>query len=180
MTTTFDALGFDPAPGELSRIEAIAQRYRRAGDQLRYARDAMAGPQIWRGEASEAFARRVDTLREDLDTAAWSMSQAAAALIDWHADLGELQRLARELELTARAARDNDASDELDAIRDAARRLAQQHDDAAHRIARLLGRASATDDLGRYWVPRDLSRGAAGADPVAVALSNAIAEECGT
>lgn len=178
--TTFDALGFDPAPGELSRIESIAQRYRRAGDQLRYARDAMAGPHTWRGRASEAFARHVDELREDLGTAAWSMSQAAAALTDWHADLSELQRRARELELAARAARDHGAADELDAIRDAARRLAQQHDDAAHRIAGLLGRASAADDLNRYWVPRDLSRGAAGADPVAVALSNAIAEECGT
>jgi len=172
--TTFDALRFDPAPGDLGQIEASAQQYRRVGDQLRYARDAMSVPGTWRGAASEAFARQADELRERLDAAAWSMSQAAAALTEWHDELADLQRQARKLELEARD------TDDLDAIRDAARRLAQQHDDAAHRVAGLLGRASAADDLDRYWVPRDLSRGAAGADPVAVALSNAIAEECGT
>ncbi|MPY77190.1 MAG: hypothetical protein GEV04_01595 [Actinophytocola sp.] len=110
MTRTFDALGFDPAPGEFGRVDARAERYQRVSDQLRFARDAITSivnqTGIWEGEASEAFARRVGDLPEYFDAATRSMSRAAAALTDWHAELGELRRRAWELELRARTARD--------------------------------------------------------------------------
>ncbi|WP_051399594.1 putative T7SS-secreted protein [Haloechinothrix halophila] len=110
MTRAFDALGFDPAPGELGRVDASAEQYQRASAQLGLARDAIISivnqTGIWEGEASEAFARRVGDLPEYLDTATHSMSRAAAALADWHTELSELRRRAWELELRAREARD--------------------------------------------------------------------------
>lgn len=110
MTRAFDALGFDPAPGELGRVDASAEQYQRVSAQLGFARDAITSivnqTGIWESEASEAFARRVGDLPEYLDTATRSMSQAAAALADWHTELSELRRRAWELELRAREARD--------------------------------------------------------------------------
>lgn len=141
MTRGFDALGFDPAPGGLGQVEASAERYRRASERLGLARDAMAAlvqPAPWDGDASEACARRVADLREYLDSAARSMSQAAAALTDWHGELSEFQRRAWELELQAR-----DADVEVVA---AAERLKRQHDEAAHRVAELLDTARDLDD----------------------------------
>ncbi len=141
MTRGFDALGFDPAPGDLGDVEASAERYRRAADRLGLARDAMAAlvqPATWDGDASEACARRVADLREYLDSAARSMSQAAAALTDWHAELSEFQRRAWELKLQARDA-------DVNAVT-AAERLKRQHDEAAHRVAGLLDKARGLDD----------------------------------
>lgn len=110
MTRAFDALGFDPAPGELGRVDASAEQYQRVGDRLGFVRDAITSiidqTGSWEGEASEAFARRVGDLPEYLDTATRSMSRAAAALADWHTELSESRRRAWELELRAREARD--------------------------------------------------------------------------
>lgn len=150
MTRGFDALGFDPAPGELGRVDASAERYERVSDRLAFARDAISSivdqAGIWEGEAGEAFVRRVDDLPEYLDAAMRSMSRAAVALADWHAELSELRRRAWELELQAREARDA----ELDVVFAAAERLRRQHDESARRVAGLLEKARdlAPDDLG--------------------------------
>ncbi|AXB43331.1 putative T7SS-secreted protein [Amycolatopsis albispora] len=104
----FGALGFDPAPGQPAVIGEIAEKYRVVGrdlaDALLAINQIVRQEGIWAGEGSEAFARRVGDLPEYLDTAARSMTQAAAALDDWHRDLTELQRRAVDLEAKARQA----------------------------------------------------------------------------
>ncbi len=138
MTRAFDALGFDPAPGDLGDVEASVEQYRRASDRLGLARDAMTAlvHQIdaWDGEGCDAFARRVADLPDYLDGVARSMSRAAAALADWHGELSELRRRAWELELQARDTKDDD-------VLVAAERLKQQHDEAAQQLAGLLDKS---------------------------------------
>lgn len=105
-----EAIGFDPAPGELERVGESAEQYRKVSEKLRSAKEAIdsivnqAG--IWEGEASEAFARRVGDLPEYLEKATESMSKASAALSEWSGSLGDMQRQARELEIQARRARE--------------------------------------------------------------------------
>lgn len=115
--TDFEALGFNPAPGELGRVDDSAEQYRRVSEQLRSARDAIESivnqTGVWEGEASEAFVRRVGDLPEYLGMATDSTSRAAQALSSWRDSLGDMQRNARELELDARRARN-----EAEAARD--------------------------------------------------------------
>ncbi|WP_246256991.1 putative T7SS-secreted protein [Amycolatopsis anabasis] len=104
----FRALGFDPAPGELGKVQEMADKYRTVGRDLAEAKQAIGDivqkKGVWQGEASEAFARRVGDLPDYLDHATNSMTQAAAALDKWQADLDQMQRFARELETKAREA----------------------------------------------------------------------------
>jgi hypothetical protein len=104
----FPALGFDPAPGDLDGIADLAGKYRAVGDDLTEADDSLRRivrkQGIWRGEASEAFARRIGPLPEYLDNAAKSMIRAADALEGWVQNLGDLQKRAADLEARAEAA----------------------------------------------------------------------------
>ena len=55
--TTYDALGFDPAPGDTSRGQELARRLRSATRALEQM-DAVVsgtGDQQWQGQAAEAF-----------------------------------------------------------------------------------------------------------------------------
>ncbi|TCP53118.1 hypothetical protein EV191_105181 [Tamaricihabitans halophyticus] len=104
----YPALGFDPAPGDLGQVSTVATKYGTVSRSLTSAdeslRDILNQRGIWQGEASEAFARKVDDLPRYLENAARSMSQAASALSQWQQDLSELQRRARELEQQAKQA----------------------------------------------------------------------------
>lgn len=147
-TVDYTALGFDPAPGELASVDASAEQYRVVADRLRRAMDAIESivdqSGVWEGEASEAFARRVDELPDYLGKATESMGRASKALADWSDALGDMQQRARELEIRARqarketeAARDNPAFElanqtftDPEALRAAQRAL----DEAARRL----------------------------------------------
>jgi hypothetical protein len=104
----FPALGFDPAPGELDGVTDLAGKYRVVSRDLAEAnvslREIVTNQGVWRGEASEAFTRRVGPLPGYLDGAAKSMGQAADALEAWSHDLGDLQKRAADLEARAEAA----------------------------------------------------------------------------
>lgn len=107
--TTFEALGFDPAPGDVGQVEELAARYHRVSARLGEALDALNAiaeqTDVWQGAAAEAFVARVDELPDYLDKAAESTSAAGNALGEWAAALAGLQRHAYELELRAREAR---------------------------------------------------------------------------
>ncbi|MPY77373.1 MAG: hypothetical protein GEV04_02550 [Actinophytocola sp.] len=114
----FSALGFDPAPGDLSRVNASAEQYHQVARKLSSALDAINAivnqTGIWEGEASEAFARRVDDLPKYLDSASQSTSRASTALADWSESLGVMQRNAIDLEQQARKARQDVESAQSD------------------------------------------------------------------
>ncbi|MFE0023073.1 WXG100 family type VII secretion target [Amycolatopsis sp. NPDC059021] len=106
---SFEALGFDPAPGDLAQVSTIAEKYRTVATGLTDALESLQAivqkkGEIWQGQASEAFARRVGKLPGYLDAAARSMTQAAQAVSRWEGDLGTLKAQARELEVKARQA----------------------------------------------------------------------------
>lgn len=107
----FTALGFDPAPGDLTRVNASAEQYHQVARKLSSALDAINAivhqTGVWEGEASEAFARRVDELPKFLDSASQSTSRASIALTDWSESLSVMQRNALNLEQQARRARQN-------------------------------------------------------------------------
>ncbi|WP_206789359.1 WXG100 family type VII secretion target [Amycolatopsis sp. MtRt-6] len=104
----FPALGFDPAPGDLDGITALAGKYRTVSKDLTDADDSLRRivrkQGIWQGEASEAFARRLGPLPQYLEGAARSMGEAADALEGWAQTLGDLQKRAADLEARAEAA----------------------------------------------------------------------------
>lgn len=110
-TIEYEALGFDPAPGEVERITASAEQYGRVSKQLTAAMEAIESiidqRGVWEGEASEAFARRVGDLPKYLGKATESMSEASKAVGDWSTSLAEMQRKAQDLEFQARRARDD-------------------------------------------------------------------------
>ncbi|MFD9962018.1 WXG100 family type VII secretion target [Amycolatopsis sp. NPDC058986] len=106
---SFEALGFDPAPGDLAQVSTIAEKYRTVATGLADALESLQAivqkkGEIWQGQASEAFARRVGKLPGYLDAAARSMTRAAQAISRWEGDLGTLKAQARELEIKARQA----------------------------------------------------------------------------
>ncbi len=107
-TRDFPALGFDPAPGDLDGITDLAGKYRAVSNGLTEADDSLRQivrkQGIWRGAASEAFARRIGPLPQYLEGAARSMGEAADALECWSRDLGDLQKRAADLEARAETA----------------------------------------------------------------------------
>src|SRR5690606_5048818 len=97
--TTYDALGFDPAPGDTSRGQELARRLRSATRALEQM-DAVVsgtGDQQWQGQAAEAF------------------GEAASALDTWLEDLKVFQSRAAGLEQEAREARAALAAAQADA-----------------------------------------------------------------
>lgn len=55
----FDALGFDPAPGEVGNIEALSTNYTQVSQSLEQAHQALtrigASSGIWQGQAADNF-----------------------------------------------------------------------------------------------------------------------------
>jgi DNA repair exonuclease SbcCD ATPase subunit len=90
---SYDALGFDPAPGDLAEIAELARRYQESSEQL-----------------ADAHARSDPAQRNSVyfAKAARSLAAAAQALQDWHEELGALKQQARVLEIRARRAEDAD------------------------------------------------------------------------
>ena len=118
----FEALGFDPAPGDAARVEGLAERYRRISTKLGSAAEELAAigsrAGLWQGDAAEAFFDDTRRLPDYLDRAVESTSSASSALADWATALADMQVRAYELEMKARkaaaearAARDDPALD---------------------------------------------------------------------
>jgi hypothetical protein len=107
----YEALGFDPAPGNLAEVEQLARRYQESSEQLAQACESTdpADPRI------RYFA-----------AAARSLAIAAHALQTWHEDLGALKHQARVLEIQARRATDVEPlRRQAEVIRDKHTRLAK-------------------------------------------------------
>ena len=102
-TREFPALGFDPAPGDVSALSSAAADVTGAG---RVFADASANVSRlnssgWTGEAADAFRGQLQDLPRDLDLAARSHQTAAQALTDYHTGLVTRQRRGAELETQA-------------------------------------------------------------------------------
>lgn len=106
--TGFEALGFDPAPGQLANIETLGQRFATVSHALGDAHQALIrigqADGIWQGAAAEAFQNTVGELPGYLDKAHQSLGEASRALQLWHTDLASMQQRAAALEAEAREA----------------------------------------------------------------------------
>ncbi|MGH3917193.1 MAG: putative T7SS-secreted protein, partial [Pseudonocardiaceae bacterium] len=104
----FEALGFDPAPGQLASIESVGQRFTVVSRALGDAHQALTrigrADDIWQGAAAQAFQNTVGELPGYLDKAHQSLGEASRALRLWHTDLASMQQRAADLEAGARTA----------------------------------------------------------------------------
>ncbi|MFJ6216493.1 hypothetical protein ACIQGZ_24665 [Streptomyces sp. NPDC092296] len=105
----FDALGFDPAPGSPSGVEALVTDLQQAAAQLEDAyhsvQRASDNGQSWQGEAADAFSARIAKLPGQLDTAHTSFSAAYRTLAGWQQQLVSMQSTAADQEEQASAAK---------------------------------------------------------------------------
>lgn len=104
----FEALGFDPAPGQLGNIERLVTQYTAVSQALHDAHAALttigSSDGIWQGQAAEAFRGTVGELPGYLDKAHRSLGDAGRALQRWLADLTSMQHTAAQLEARAEQA----------------------------------------------------------------------------
>ena len=104
----FDALGFDPAPGEVGNIETLITNCTQVPQSLEQAHQALtrigASSGTWQGQAADNFRDIVGELPDYLAKAYRSLGDAAIALEGWHTDLGSMQRTAADLERQAQQA----------------------------------------------------------------------------
>lgn len=122
-TRTFDALGFDPAPGDSVLTSSTASTARAIASALEEVQNVLNGDGNgeWHGKAAEAFR---DSMREELtprvDEAAESFGAAARALTTWAEALPGFQSRADALEREAQEAREqlSSAQGSLDSMSD--------------------------------------------------------------
>lgn len=120
-TRTFDALGFDPAPGDAVLTSSTASTARTIASALEEVQNVLNGngDGEWHGKAAEAFR---DSMREELaprvDEAAESFGTAARALTTWADALPGFQSRADALEREAQEAREqlSNAQGSLDSM----------------------------------------------------------------
>ncbi|GLY41464.1 hypothetical protein Amsp01_074870 [Amycolatopsis sp. NBRC 101858] len=105
----YPALGFDPAPGAVARVEEIATTLSAVATELGQACDELTGlgksGGFWEGDGADAFRETVGKVPDYLDKAHRSLSGAAGTLTGWADDLSTLQRHAIDLETQAETAR---------------------------------------------------------------------------
>lgn len=107
---SFEALGFDPAPGDSGRGQQMARRLREAANALGEMDGVLGGTgdDQWDGKAAAAFYGLVDEdLRPRVTEAYQSFSGASRALDRWLIDLDDFQSRAQVLEVEAREARES-------------------------------------------------------------------------
>jgi hypothetical protein len=108
MSSSFPALGFDPAPGdpeEVARaarhVGRVAGEFERLAGELARLSDVSAA---WRGGAALAFAESAAVLPRQLAGAAAAFAATSTALSAWSAEVTALQADARAVERRAAAA----------------------------------------------------------------------------
>ncbi len=144
---SFDALGFDPAPGDVAPTGDAAETIRGVVEALSEVEGVRAGERDgrWEGKAAEAFRNSVaDELTPRVQRALSSFSEAAEALRQWVGQLESFQGRAQRLEERAREARDDlrAAQRSLDALPQPGQ-VAESHTDEVQRD-RLGRRAGST------------------------------------
>jgi hypothetical protein len=96
------ALPFDPCPGRVDEVRALAVRLREGADRLQ---DVTARvrwqPRLWRDDAARAAGERLAELQQGVRLLRQSFEDAAAALDGWAARLSGLQREADTLDREA-------------------------------------------------------------------------------
>lgn len=105
--TSYQALGFNPTPGDPNRGEEMARKLRDAADALGQMDDSLSGTgsQVWEGKTASAFYGLVsDDLKPRIKEAHDSFSGASRALDRWLVDLEDYQARARSLEREAEEA----------------------------------------------------------------------------
>lgn len=106
---SYDALGFDPAPGVPASVHRLVTSLSSAGKQLHDAHTTLnrlgKADGAWVGQAASAFAKKTGVLPKYLADGHDSMVEAAHALRTWESQLTDFQRLARNYEHEAEAAR---------------------------------------------------------------------------
>lgn len=142
---SFDALGFDPAPGDAARTGDVAATVRAVIDALSEVEGILAGERDgrWEGKSAAAFRDIVaDELTPRVQRALSSFSDAADALQRWVGQLESFQGRAQRLEERARAARDDLQAAQLSLVAlPQPRHVAEdQPDDAQHDRDRAQGR----------------------------------------
>jgi hypothetical protein len=102
----YAGLGFDPAPGTVDSVRALAERLAEAGrliaDAAGRCTDAMATSDAWRGAAANEFRRRVTALPTRLYGQQDTVTAAAEVLFAWATTLADLQRQAEQYDRRAR------------------------------------------------------------------------------
>ena len=100
----FPALGFNPLPGDPNIALDLARDVRILGDRVReqaaFLRQA-AMPELWTGEAADAFAEYLGKLPEELDHMGDAFLNLAAPLNEYNRRFQEWQQKARTLEQQA-------------------------------------------------------------------------------
>ncbi|WP_390898958.1 WXG100 family type VII secretion target [Streptomyces cynarae] len=106
---SFDALGFNPAPGSPESMEMLAATLSKVGNQLNSTHSTLARlgtpGGIWEGDAAEGFSKKVGELPKYLEDGHISLIEAAAALAKWKSQLIDFQQLAARYETEAEEAR---------------------------------------------------------------------------
>lgn len=107
---SWTALGENPVPGEVDAVLRVASTLGGVGEQAELitgrlrALDAGTGPQIWRGEAADAFRDLLAKIGPNLVTLATSHREAQDALRGYATALGDAQAQAGRAESDAEAA----------------------------------------------------------------------------
>ncbi|MEU0069611.1 putative T7SS-secreted protein [Streptomyces sp. NPDC006332] len=108
-TQTYEALGFDPAPGVPESVRRLVTTLTGVGRQLHDAHGTLSrlgrAEGAWVGEAASAFAQQTGALPKYLAEGHSSLADAAHALHSWESRLTDHQTLARRYEQEAAAAR---------------------------------------------------------------------------
>ncbi|MEU9310107.1 putative T7SS-secreted protein [Streptomyces sp. NPDC048256] len=106
---TYDALGFDPAPGMPASVHQLVASLSSARKQLHDAQTTLSRlgrtDGEWVGEAASAFARKTGVLPRYLADGHDSLTDAEHALRTWESQLADFQALARRYEHEAATAR---------------------------------------------------------------------------
>lgn len=108
-TQTYDALGFDPAPGAPGAVQQLVTTLSRVGNQLNDAHGTLTrvgkADGIWEGDAARGFAQKAQELPKYLADGHGSLLEAARALHAWQSQLTDFQTLAARYEEEAEEAR---------------------------------------------------------------------------
>ncbi|MFI9170751.1 putative T7SS-secreted protein [Streptomyces lincolnensis] len=105
---TFEALGFDPAPGVPDVVASLATALAKVDRQLHDTHQTLGSLKkregIWHGEAATLFAGKLGELPRHLSNAHQSLATTTGALHRWQTELRELQAKAASYEHDAQEA----------------------------------------------------------------------------